>query len=113
MKRIFVCLAFILLSAFCFAETQLGTMSFSVGESFGNYIKFCKAGDYLRTTDIHAIIPYQDGYLIKLCTPNGSEPYEIFAKIGTRFYLLDVSSDIIAEVVKISANTMELKCWVE
>lgn len=112
MKKLII-LLFVLLPAFCFAETELGTMSFSTGESFGNYLKFCPDGEFLRTTDIHAIIPYQDGFLIKLCTPNNSQPYEVFAKKGTKFYLLDGSTTIIGEVSKISSNTMELRCYLE
>ena len=115
MKKLFVLLA-LLFTAFLYAEPI--TKTYQTGESV--YSGF-KADVSLTYTDtfgkvrheypdrIYSIIPYQDGYLLKIAfadKDNYAPVLELFVKPGTKLNTVGNES---TTVVSVSPNQIELK----
>lgn len=101
MKKIILAVM-LFFTTFClgFAEE----VSFSIGEGIPALIKFSEDCVDLRQHSIYAVIPYQDGYIIKFCVGNDNQLIEFFAKVGSVFYLSDGNKTFPAKIVKISPN---------
>lgn len=117
MKRLFM--AVMLLMSVCYAETKLGVLTYSTGETFNRDLKLCKDGFWIGNVTIFSILKSNgdnDSYIIKLggkdLKGNAYGPFEYSAKTGSKFYLKD-SKDIVCEVIKISENTMDIKLYLE
>lgn len=99
-KKLLCVLMFLMFFGFAFADE----VSFSIGEGIPALVKFSEDCNALRQPSIYAILPYQDGYIIKLCCGNDNMCIEFFAKVGTVFYLTDGNKTFPAKIIKISPN---------
>ncbi len=107
MKR-FLCI-FILLfvSLSCFAEDK-ETVTLYVGDDIAYSIKFHKdsVAQY-NTTIIKAILPYENGFVIKFTNKNDFI-YEIYAEKGTEVYLED---RFVLKIIEIYPNGFSAELW--
>lgn len=118
MKRLFMVV--MLLMSVCYAETKLGILTYSTGETFDRDLKLCKDGFWIEKATILSILKgsgdNNGNYIIKLngkdSKGNAYGPFEYSVKAGSKFYLRDLK-DITCEVIKISENTMDIKLYLE
>ena len=91
----------------CFAEDK-ETVSYYVGDDIAYSIKFNKdrVAQY-NTTIIKAVLPYDDGYVIKFANKNNFI-YEIYAKKGTEVYLED---EFVLKIIDIYPNGFFAELW--
>lgn len=104
MKKIILAIV-LFFTTFCLGFAEQETLS--IGCELDAWCRFSEIDYSIRVTEIYAILPYQDGYIIKFGTENHLVEY--FAKVGSVFYVSVDGKYLACKIIKISPNQFTIE----